>query len=114
MRLKSTSSELVPTNNHKPITNNHKLINKTLKRPRNVSKKTWEDFIIHRKNLKASLTETAFKGIKNEVDKTKLSLEDALVMCQARGWRSFKSDWVSKNNEPLISVISYGEGEQEI
>ena len=114
VRLKSTSSELVPTNNHKPITNNHKPINKTLKRPRNVSKKTWEDFIIHRKNLKAPLTETAFKGIKNEVDKTKLSLEDALVMCQARGWRSFKSDWVSKNNEPLISVISYGEGEQEI
>ena len=114
-RLKSTSSELVPTNNHKPITNNHKPINKTLKRPRNVTKKTWDDFLIHRKNLKAPLTETAFKGIKNEVDKTKISLEDALVMCQARGWRSFKSDWISKkNNEPLVSIIHYEEGVQKI
>ena len=86
-----------------------------IKRPRNVSKKTWDDFLTHRKNKKAPLTETAFKGIKNEVDKTKISLEDALVMCQARGWRSFKSDWISKkNNEPLISIIHYEEGVQKI
>ena len=86
-----------------------------IKRPRNVTKKTWDDFLIHRKNLKAPLTETAFKGIKNEVDKTKISLEDALVMCQARGWRSFKSDWISKkNNEPLVSIIHYEEGVQKI
>ena len=52
-----------------------------IKRPRNVSKKTWEDFLIHRKNLKKPLTETAFKGIKKEVSKT-ISLEDALVMCK--------------------------------
>ena len=112
-RLKSTSSELVPTNNHKPITNNHKPINKTLKRPRNVSKKTWDDFLVHRKNKKAPLTETALKGIKNEVKKTSISLEDALVMCQARGWQSFKSDWVV-DKQKSFATTSYGEGEQEI
>ena len=112
-RLKSTSSELVPTNNHKPITNNHKPINKTLKRPRNVSKKTWEDFIVHRKNKKAPLTETAFIGIKNEVKKTKISLEEALIMCQARGWQSFKSDWVV-DKQKSFATTSYVEGEQEI
>ena len=57
-----------------------------IKRPRNVSKKTWDDFLTHRKNKKAPLTETALIGIKNEVKKTTISLEDALVMCQARGW----------------------------
>ena len=115
VRLKSTTSELVPTNNHKPITNNHKPISKALTRPRTVTKKTWEDFLIHRKNLKAPLTETALKGIKNEVNKTKISLEDALTMCQARGWRSFKSDWVLKEQKSFaITSHSYGEGEQEI
>ena len=112
-RLKSTSSELVPTNNHKPITNNHKPISKTLKRPRNVSKKTWDDFLVHRKNKKAPLTETAFIGIKNEVKKTKISLEEALIMCQARGWQSFKSDWVV-DKQKSFATTSYGEGEQEI
>ena len=58
-----------------------------IKRPRNVSKKTWDDFLTHRKNKKAPLTETALIGIKNEVKKTTISLEDALVMCQARGWQ---------------------------
>ena len=87
--------------------------NKTLKRPRTVTKKTWDDFLIHRKNLKAPLTETAFKGIKNEVNKTSISLEEALTMCQARGWRSFKSDWISKEQKSFATT-NYGEGVQKI
>ena len=84
-----------------------------IKRPRNVSKKTWEDFLIHRKNLKKPLTETAFKGIKKEVSKTSISLEDALVMVQARGWQSFKSDWIKEEQKSFAS-INYGEGVQKI
>ena len=109
----NTSSTTVQLNKKQETRNIKQETN--IKRPRNVTKKTWDDFLIHRKNLKAPLTETAFKGIKNEVDKTKISLEDALVMCQARGWRSFKSDWISKkNNEPLVSIIHYEEGVQKI
>tara|TARA_B100000405_G_C16605505_1_gene382138 strand:+ start:321 stop:884 length:564 start_codon:yes stop_codon:yes gene_type:complete len=110
---KSTSGGLLPTNNHKPITNNHKPIKDTLKRPNNVTKKTWEDFLIHRKNLKKPLTETALKGIKKEVSKTSISLEDALVMVQARGWQSFKSDWISKEQKSFATT-NYGEGVQKI
>ena len=87
--------------------------NKTLKRPRNVSKKTWDDFLVHRKNKKAPLPETALKGIKNEVKKTSISLEDALVMCQARGWQSFKSDWITKEQKSFATT-NYGNGVQEI
>tara|TARA_Y100001978_G_C23575103_1_gene376148 strand:+ start:290 stop:790 length:501 start_codon:yes stop_codon:yes gene_type:complete len=97
------------TRNNKQETYN----NKTLKRPRNVSKKTWDDFLVHRKNKKAPLTETALKGIKNEVKKTTISLEDALVMCQARGWQSFKSDWVTKEQKSFATT-NYGNGVQEI
>lgn len=114
---KSTASTLTPTNNHKPITNNHKPIKDTLKRPNNVTKKTWEDFLLHRKNLKKPLTETALKGIKNEVKKTTISLEDALIMVQARGWQSFKSDWVTHTNlsdRNSFEKNNYGEGVQKI
>ena len=85
----------------------------SIKRPNNVTKKTWEDFLIHRKNLKKPLTETAFKGIKKEVSKTSISLEDALVMVQARGWQSFKSDWIEKEQKSFATT-NYGEGVQKI
>ena len=112
-RLNNRATDVQLTNNHKPITNNHKPINKTLRRPRNVSKKTWDDFLVHRKNKKAPLTETALIGIKNEVKKTSISLEDALVMCQARGWQSFKSDWINKEQKSFATT-NYGEGVQKI
>ena len=113
-RLNVSSTVVQP--NKKQETRNNKqetYNNKTLKRPRNVSKKTWDDFLVHRKNKKAPLTETAFIGIKNEVKKTSISLEEALVMCQARGWQSFKSDWVV-DKQKSFATTSYGEGEQEI
>lgn len=113
-RSNASSTTVQPNNKQETINNKQETYNnKTLKRPRNVSKKTWDDFLIHRKNKKAPLTETALKGIKNEVKKTTISLEDALVMCQARGWQSFKSDWVV-DKQKSFATTSYGEGEQEI
>ena len=107
----NVSSTIVQPNKKQETLNKKQETN--IKRPRNVSKKTWDDFLVHRKNKKAPLTETALKGIKNEVKKTSISLEDALVMCQARGWQSFKSDWVA-DKQKSFATTSYGEGEQEI
>ena len=107
----NVSSTMVQPNKKQETLNKKQETN--IKRPRNVSKKTWDDFLVHRKNKKAPLTETALKGIKNEVKKTSISLEDALVMCQARGWQSFKSDWVA-DKQKSFATTSYGEGEQEI
>ena len=113
-RSNASSTVVQPNKKQETINNKRETYNnKTLKRPRNVSKKTWDDFLVHRKNKKAPLTETALKGIKNEVKKTSISLEDALVMCQARGWQSFKSDWVV-DKQKSFATTSYGEGEQEI
>ena len=113
-RSNARSTTVQPNNKQETLNNKQETYNnKTLKRPRNVSKKTWDDFLVHRKNKKAPLTETALKGIKNEVKKTSISLEDALVMCQARGWQSFKSDWISKEQKSFATT-NYGEGVQEI
>jgi len=107
----NASSTTVKPNNKQETLNKKQETN--IKRPRNVSKKTWDDFLVHRKNKKAPLTETALKGIKNEVKKTSISLEDALVMCQARGWQSFKSDWIEKEQKSFATT-NYGEGVQKI
>ena len=107
----NASSTTVQPNNKQETINKKQETN--IKRPNNVTKKTWEDFLIHRKNLKKPLTETAFKGIKKEVSKTSISLEDALVMVQARGWQSFKSDWIEKEQKSFATT-NYGEGVQKI
>ena len=107
----NASSTTVQLNNKQETINKKQETN--IKRPRNVSKKTWDDFLTHRKNKKAPLTETALIGIKNEVKKTTISLEDALVMCQARGWQCFKSDWINKEQKSFATT-NYGEGVQKI
>jgi sarcosine oxidase delta subunit len=107
----NASSTMVQPNKKQETLNKKQETN--IKRPRNVSKKTWDDFLTHRKNKKAPLTETALIGIKNEVKKTTISLEDALVMCQARGWQSFKSDWINKEQKSFATT-NYGEGVQKI
>ena len=113
-RSNARSTTVQPNKKQETLNNKQETYNnKTLKRPRNVTKKTWDDFLIHRKNKKAPLTETAFKGIKNEVKKTSISLEEALIMCQARGWQSFKSDWIEKEQKSFAST-NYGEGVQKI
>ena len=109
-RSNASSTKVQPNNKQETL---NKKQETNIKRPRNVSKKTWDDFLTHRKNKKAPLTETALIGIKNEVKKTTISLEDALVMCQARGWQSFKSDWINKEQKSFAST-NYGEGVQEI
>jgi len=113
-RSNARSTTVQPNNKQETLNNKQETYNnKTLKRPRNVTKKTWNDFLVHRKNKKAPLTETAFIGIKNEVKKTTISLEEALIMCQARGWQSFKSDWISKEQKSFATT-NYGEGVQKI
>ena len=109
-RSNASSTKVQPNNKQETL---NKKQETNIKRPNNVTKKTWEDFLIHRKNLKKPLTETAFKGIKKEVSKTSISLEDALVMVQARGWQSFKSDWI-KEEQKSFATSNYGEGVQKI
>ena len=83
-----------PNNKQETLNKKQETNKKALKRPRTVTKKTWDDFLKHRKNVKAPLTETALKGITSEAAKASITLEEALTMCQVRGWRGFKSEWV--------------------
>lgn len=71
--------------------------------PEGVSIQVWQDFQKHRKNLKAQITQTAIEGIKREAEKAGWPIEDALKECCARGWRGFKADWVSGQQQQLTN-----------
>lgn len=79
------------TNNHKPLT---KEKTKALARPESVSEQVWDDFLAHRKRLRANLTETALAGISKQAVLAGWSLEETLSECVTRGWRGFKAEWV--------------------
>lgn len=65
-----------------------------LAQPSDVQEQVWSDFLQTRKQLKAAVTQTAVDAIRREAGKARISLEDALRMCCARGWRGFKAEWV--------------------
>lgn len=64
-------------------------------RPELVSEETWQDFRQHRKNRKAIVTQRVINGLQQQADKAGWTLDKVLAECVARGWMSFKADWVS-------------------
>jgi uncharacterized protein YdaU (DUF1376 family) len=84
--------------NQEPITNNHKPIKEiqaaAAAAPSGVSQSVWNDFVKHRKALKAQISMTAINRIQQEAAKAGWTLEQALTECVAQGWRGFKAGWV--------------------
>jgi uncharacterized protein YdaU (DUF1376 family) len=107
-RLNARSTDVQPTNNHKPITNNQEPIKnntrlKALSRPADVQESVWDDFCQHRKAQRAAITQTAIDGIEREAKKAGWTLEAALSECVLRGWRGFKADWVQSGGKSNIN-----------
>jgi uncharacterized protein YdaU (DUF1376 family) len=97
-RSNARSTDVQPTNNHKPITNNHKPIKEKatiVATPEGVSQSVWDDFKTLRKAKKAPITQRAIDGLINEANKAGWSLEQALTECCVRGWQAFKAEWVA-------------------
>lgn len=91
--------------NQEPRTNNQEPVEKKKRsasaapvvRPQEVSETIWTDFLTIRKAKRAPLTETAMDGIRHEAQKAGIGLSDALSICCARGWQSFKAEWMDGN-----------------
>jgi hypothetical protein len=82
------------TNNNVDNVKKKKIINK----PENVTDQTWNDFLIHRKEKKAKVTQTVINTFTEEAEKAGYSLEKALKETMHRGWQGFKADWVKKDS----------------
>ena len=70
-------------------------------------------YIKHRKAVKAPLSEVAWRQIVKEADKAGWSVSDAVTEGIARGWRSFKAEWVKKQGQGYTGSAfgDYIEGE---
>jgi len=58
-----------------------------------VDEQTAKDFLQNRKLKKLSNTETAFKNLLNEINKTNRMPSEIITICAERGWGSFKASW---------------------
>lgn len=58
-----------------------------------------KDWLLVRKNKKATNTETAFNLIKTEIEKTKLNPNDCIKLAVEKSWAGFKSEWVKPETE---------------
>jgi uncharacterized protein YdaU (DUF1376 family) len=105
-RFNGRSTDVQPTNNHKPITNNQEPV--TTKEPRkrvivekpdSVSQQVWDDWLTIRKSKKAALTQTAWVLMLKEVEKAGWTIEAAIDECCLRTWASFKASWVNKPSD---------------
>lgn len=67
-----------------------------VQKPDDVSDQVWDDFCKLRASKKAPITESALQSIKTQADLAAWTLESALAETCARGWTSFKAEWVNK------------------
>ena len=97
-RSNTRSTDVQPTNNHKPITINQEPKKRatTVATPEGVSPEIWDSFVQHRKVKKAPITELVMAGIVEQAKLAGWTLENALKETCVRGWSSFKAEWVAK------------------
>lgn len=67
-----------------------------------VSESVASDWLVLRKQKKATATETAMRRIEGEAAKAGMSLNAALETCCARGWQGFEAAWVQQKSPAQI------------
>lgn len=63
-------------------------------KPEDVSQVCWDDFLAHRKQKRAIVTDRVIHRIRTEAHLAGYTLEEALNECVDRGWQGFKAEWV--------------------
>lgn len=62
------------------------------------------DWLALRKRLKAEVTKTAVDRLRTEAGRAGITLEDALRIMCANGWRGFQAEWVSRSKPAEKSI----------
>lgn len=96
------STDVQPTNNHKPITINHKpkRENATVVAcPPDVGLQEWEDWLSLRKAKKAPVTETVLKSARKEAEKAGITLNAFLTIWCARGSQGLEASWLKSDEK---------------
>jgi uncharacterized protein YdaU (DUF1376 family) len=89
------------TNNQEPVTSNDIKDKSARKRavdkPEEVTQKTWDAFLLHRKTKRATVTDVVLEKLSSEARKAGISLDEAMREMCARGWVGFNADWMQKS-----------------
>lgn len=109
------SSESYRTSHIEPVNeplNNKKINKKDLdlsKFSQPPDKKVWTDYLEHRKNKKAKLTQTALNRLAEEINKANAmgySTDTVLAECMLRNWQGFKVWWMVKDQQVKAEKIN--------
>lgn len=73
-------------------------------KPDDVSAELWVDFLKHRKQKKAPVTERVISLIRNEAKNAGWTLEEALNEVILRNWIGFKAEWVEAKDPNAVWV----------
>lgn len=73
-------------------------------KPDDVSAELWADFLNHRKQKKAPVTDRVISLIRNEAKNAGWTLEEALNEVILRNWIGFKSEWVEAKDPNAVWV----------
>ena len=85
-----------------------------VERPEEVSEEHWRDWLSARSSKKAGpVTATALKLLVSEASKAGWSLDAAVGQAAARGWASFKADWVAGQAAPEVFKSARQQGEEK-
>tara|TARA_R110000822_G_scaffold165990_1_gene306441 strand:- start:22 stop:447 length:426 start_codon:yes stop_codon:yes gene_type:complete len=84
-----------------------------VQKPDEVSDQVWDDFCKLRASKKAPLTESALQQIKTQANLAMWTLDSALAETCARGWTSFKAEWVNKASKQQALEASNRQAAEE-
>lgn len=73
-------------------------------KPDDVSADLWNDFLAHRKQKKAIVSERVINTIRNEAKNAGWTLEEALNEVILRNWIGFKAEWVEAKDPNAVWV----------
>lgn len=65
------------------------------------------EWLVIRKNKKASNTETAFNGFVSQVELTGLDKNEVLKTCVERSWSGLKAEWLKKQPEQTNKIGTF-------
>ena len=92
--------------NEPPVKLDAKASKQNIEKPAAVEQNVWNDFLELRKAKRAPLSNTALAAIEREAAKAGWPVNDALAECAARGWQSFKADWVKETRNGTATRAS--------
>jgi uncharacterized protein YdaU (DUF1376 family) len=95
--LKSDTDQIL-TKNQEPITKNH-IKNNTPKvvAPEGVNLDLWNEFVAHRKRLRAPVTERVVTRLVKEAGLAKMTMDQVLETIIFKGWRAFEASWIQNS-----------------